>query len=319
MLYWAIWPATGIAFLCVFSLFVLPSVVKNTRAAFKTEAHRRKYAWLAAFSLSCALEVGLLCFIIAAFVDRAQNGFPLGAGWAGAHVVWPVYVFAGVATALCAAGAVYIELREKRDMSRGKSSEPSPSPCREVRSASIRKGQKRELPEPVPQSAATETQKPAVGERDKCRAAIHITAAILLTVCVLSAASILTVIFNYILLKLFSASVSKKILLIMAGLEFVAFAIAAVIVRKKIRRLKLVLRIICAILFAIFWGEFFLFSFAPKEVIESILVWAGSGTVVAAPMLAFVWLVYALGVRKRPEPFCINPKGKKRVKGITDT
>ena len=216
MLYWAIWPATGIAFLCVFSLFVLPSVVKNTRAAFKTEGHMRKYAWLAAFSLSSALEVGLLCFIIAAFVDRAQNGFPLGAGWAGAHAVWPVYVFAGVAAALCAAGAVYIELGKKRDISRGKSSEPSPSPRREVQSVSIRKGQKRELPEPVPQSAQ-ETQKPAVGERDKCRAAIHITAAILLTVCVLSAASILTVIFNYILLKLFSVSASKKILLLMAG------------------------------------------------------------------------------------------------------
>ena len=318
MLYWTIWPATGIAFLCVFFLSVLPSVVKNTRAAFKTEGHMRKYVWLAAFSLSCALEVGLLCFIIAAFVDRAQNGFPLGAGWAGAHAVWPVYVFAGVAAALCAAGAVYIELVQKRDISRGKSSEPSSSPRRTVRNISIRKGKKRELPEPVPQSAQ-ETQKSAIRERDTCRAAIHITAAILLTVCVLSAASILTVIFNYILLKLFSVSASKKILLIMAGLEFVAFAIAAVVARKKIRRLKLVLRIICAILFAIFWGEFFLFSFAPKEVIESILVWAGSGTVVAAPMLAFVWLVYALGVRKRPEPFCINPKGKKRVKGITDT
>ena len=105
----------------------------------------------------------------------------------------------------------------------------------------------------------------------------------------------------------------------MAGLEFVALAIAAVVARKKIGRLKLVLRIICAILFAIFWGEFFLFSFAPKEIIENILVWAGSGMVVAAPMLAFVWLVYALGVRKRSEPFCIKPKSKIRVKGITDT
>lgn len=268
MLYWIVWLATGIVFLCVFSSFVMPKIVK-ARANFKAAGRRDKYIWLTEFSLSCALEAGLLCIIIGEYASRAINGYPVGIQSNCVPNIWFVYVFAGVAAALFISGTLFIELR------------PGKKAFREY--APSHDGMR---------------QKP-VKKRNFTHLTVHILSVVLLSLSVLAASAILTLIANYILFVKFSLSASKKIILVAAVFEFIALVAAGIIARKKIKYLNFIIYAACVLLFCVFLGEYLLFVLAGREVVETILILAGTSLVVLTPLSAAVWILFVLGTRNR--------------------
>lgn len=275
MLYWVIWLTAGTAFAVIFSAFVLPKIFIKSREAFLQNPgmRNRKFIWLTVLSLSLALDVGLVCWLTAAFTDRAVKGYPIGINEdICAFIVWPIYVFALVAVTLFIIGAVIINLRGR--------------------------GQQEYFPSLSP--SCQDSAKPQCGkDKEIYRSFLKISAVVLLAMSVLAATAILTLIFNYILAAKFSLSASKKIILILLVLEYAAIFIIFMCMRKKLKHFRMCIYSICITLFAMIIAGYLLLVFAQRSTVEKFLIWSGSGVLVATGLSVLLTFLLVVGARNR--------------------
>ncbi|MCH5159575.1 MAG: hypothetical protein J1F66_01835 [Clostridiales bacterium] len=263
MFYWILWLIIGIVFNIFFS-FVAPCVFSKLMNAAQEGNRRAKLSYLTVFSAVVALDVSTLCWVIATYVTQSEAEFAY-LNLQGAPILWSIYVAVGVAAVVFVVGVLILKFAPKRSDSRASSSDLRP--------------------------------------KAKNMDWFFATQIALLVLAMAVAAVILTLIMDYILLKLASLFTVKRLLLAGVAAEIVAVAVICVVRRKSVwRRRRAILLATSATLFCLLIAGYVLLANCTADDIERVMIFAGSGVFVILPMASVTALMFSRGLRRTNNP-----------------
>lgn len=258
-MYWILWLLFGGICEGLFCAFVLPEIIKKTFIVIKSERPLKpKFLWLMLMSFSIAFAVILAVFTIAMFVCSASNNFIVGWGERSLTVItWPFYLI--FLTPIIFGVILATKMQDFKNIADTQA-------------------------EIKPHIQKTKKAFP-----NKIQILWLIVYAFWL-LALISATIILSMIFNYILLKLFSLSSAKNILLGLVVAEVCVLSVVVFLMRNKIRRLKNVrykLRYIATVAsFVLYIIMLVLLVAADRQTVDTVFMWTGSVLFIFIPLFA---------------------------------
>ena len=257
-MYWVLWLLIGLMLVAIYSICVLPKIFHSALAAIKG-AGKYKVLYVLEFAALFSAAVFLFVFVIATFVYQCVGGLEVGAGRAAPFVVWTIYVFVVVMAVTFIVGMTI--------KSEGES------------------GEKIDLRFMLPTIKINLSYK------------IGVVFDILFAVLLIVASVMMALFFDYAMLRLFGTAMSKRLLLVLIGVEI---CVIAVIERKSLKKLLKNLPKTIIPLFVAFALYYIVLLTASREAVEWIFVVGGSALFIAIVMF-YVWSLISRRSKKQLE------------------